>query len=145
MKHKKERTVVLEFDEDVVIRKWSTMKLLHVVGLMCGIGKDSIHGIYDSETGTWDKIAIAENVLAALADNSNVVIQVITMSIPDADVTKVQELDPEDMLEVVTQIIDQNLTEGLGKKVAGLLGAFIQTTATVAKGAQPQKSDSETE
>lgn len=130
-KLKKERRVALEFGEDVTIKKWSTAKLLHIVSLLSGLGKEALDGIYDDQTKQWDYLALAQNILGAMGENTTLVIEFVNVSVPGSSVEDVQELDPEDLLTVITEILDQNLTEGLGKKLSGLLGTFLKKSAKV--------------
>ncbi len=137
----RERTVNLDYRDEVVLVKWSTMKLLHILAQISDVSKDGLEGVYDQESGKFRPVEIVKNLLAAIGDHTNIVLSIISESAKDLSIDAVGELDPEDLLEVMTGILELNLSEGLGKKLKAFLAAFVTKSATVAKAARTEETE----
>lgn len=108
------------------IKKWSTAKLLTLVGDLGAIFDEALGGI----TETASEFQIVSRLVVSLCRSQSRAVRLIQQSVDDPPLKpeQVLELDPEDFVGVLTMILELNLTEGLGKKFQGLLGVFGKTT-----------------
>jgi len=134
----REKKVDLGNGGSITVKKWSTVKLLRIMGLLSAIGKDSLHGIYDRETEKFNPLQIASNILAAIGENTSLIIDIVNESVPGSTAEDVGEWDPEDLLDVLTEILDLNLTETLGKKLSKFLGTFLARSSEVVTRKEPR-------
>jgi hypothetical protein len=108
--------------EKIRLKKWSAVKLFSIVADFGSVLEDALDGI---NTTTINEVQLISRLIVSISRSEKRLFRIIKDSIDDPaiDDAKVRDLDPEDMLGVLADIIEMNLTEGLSKNFQRLLGA----------------------
>lgn len=117
-----------DHDKATVIRlkKWSSAKLFHLMRDIGTIVEEVVEGLPGGE-GT--EFQLITRVIAALTKSDARIVRLIRESVdePKLKDAEILEWDPEDLLAILKQILEMNLTEALGKNFQALLASVVKT------------------
>lgn len=108
--------------ETIRLKKWSATKLFSIIADFGSVLEDALDGI---NTQTVSEIQLISRLVVSISRSEKRLMRIVKDSVDDKDFTeaKASNLDPEDIMGILADILEMNLTSGLAKNFQRLLAA----------------------